>query len=262
MPDSPAVRTVETLKLSKFERQMYQWYIIDSQSLSRVKESFDTLFERIYETTGLSIEVSVDQWRGRLGKWQKHWGVSKVRNHKQSDTPEQLRGLTLWYEGDVPVINFHPCAPPHCNSLAGQGLVPYNLNIDNRSCHNEPSNQQGEWSGSMNNTTASDQAQLSAPQPVWINPYEGYTLPPVIDPELNRRNIIVAAVYVERDRLLADLAHHIRDFTPSTLSYQPYHRNNTERPGTENVPNADNDHQTVHLGGLDHAPALPARTYL
>ncbi|KAL8953022.1 MAG: hypothetical protein Q9222_001102 [Ikaeria aurantiellina] len=106
MPPSCGSKTVETCLIDNFERQWYQWFMIDDMTSSRTQECFDGFFDTIAKSTGVRMKVSGSQWKGRVGKWKDNWGVSKARDGKQRTTPEALQHLNLWYEGDRLVSDF------------------------------------------------------------------------------------------------------------------------------------------------------------
>ncbi|KAL8646197.1 MAG: hypothetical protein Q9226_006972 [Calogaya cf. arnoldii] len=61
MTTSNNPRTVETLDLSQFGRQLHQWYFNEMKSMSQIKGSFDIFFRRLYDATGVKCDIkSVD----------------------------------------------------------------------------------------------------------------------------------------------------------------------------------------------------------
>ncbi|KAL8766033.1 MAG: hypothetical protein Q9209_007062 [Squamulea sp. 1 TL-2023] len=116
-----APTAVDTSILDQFRRQFFQWYYIDKRSRSEVEKSFNLLFQRITETTGLVLNVSDKQWRGRLQRWQATWDARKSQDGVQITMPDDLGHLRLWYIGDQQLITFHACTPELCHSRKPAG---------------------------------------------------------------------------------------------------------------------------------------------
>lgn len=57
MATSDNPRTVETLDLSQFGRQLYQWYFNEGKSMPQVKASFDILFRTVTDATCVVYDI-------------------------------------------------------------------------------------------------------------------------------------------------------------------------------------------------------------
>ncbi|KAI4222100.1 MAG: hypothetical protein L6R36_006401 [Xanthoria steineri] len=143
MATSDNPRTVETLDLSQFGRQLYQWYFNEGKSMPQVKASFDILFRTVTDATCVVYDINERQWDNRAKKWMKSWGLTKAQQGELVAMPDSLKALPLWYQRDQPLLLFHACTPANCNSCAssrkqagtGQHLDPTMM----PGCHQCPS---------------------------------------------------------------------------------------------------------------------------
>ena len=124
-----APRTEDTKMLEVLKRQFFQWYYIDGYPQTKVKESFDTLFEylrvhegRDYRARHVSIHPAVfehraysdppsyNQWTGRRLEWNKKWNIAESQRGTPLPTPPGVSSFELWFKDTVPdPFNIHLC---------------------------------------------------------------------------------------------------------------------------------------------------------
>ncbi|KAI4091354.1 MAG: hypothetical protein LQ339_008151 [Xanthoria mediterranea] len=95
MATSDNPRTVETLDLSQFGRQLYQWYFNEGKSMPQIKASFDILFRRLADATCVVYDINERQWDNRAKKWMKSWGLTKAQQGEMVAMPDCLKALPL-----------------------------------------------------------------------------------------------------------------------------------------------------------------------
>ncbi|KAL8994226.1 MAG: hypothetical protein Q9169_005742 [Polycauliona sp. 2 TL-2023] len=110
MAASSNIRIVETLELSQFQRQLFQWYFYEKKTWPQIKQCGDLLFQRLEETTSLTCDISERQWENHFRKWNKIWGLKKDHQGDQVSLPDGLGAMPLWYERDQELLHFHAFA--------------------------------------------------------------------------------------------------------------------------------------------------------
>ncbi|KAL8847686.1 MAG: hypothetical protein Q9221_007288 [Calogaya cf. arnoldii] len=116
MATSNNTRTVDTLELSQFKRQLHHWFFNERQTMSQIKGNFDILFRRLTNATCVKYSINERQWDYRAKKWMQSCGLTKSQQGQQVPMPEHLKALPLWYDHGQELIGFHACTPENCNS--------------------------------------------------------------------------------------------------------------------------------------------------
>ncbi|KAI4193277.1 MAG: hypothetical protein LQ350_008397 [Teloschistes chrysophthalmus] len=114
MANSSSPRTIETLKLAQFQGQLFRWLYSDAMTLPEITKCFNHLFNALFASRKVEINVSEKMWRARLKSWKVDWGTEDVARGEPVAMPQELRTLPQWYEGYHALEKYLPCMEKPC----------------------------------------------------------------------------------------------------------------------------------------------------